>query len=41
MANPQGYSHFAELRAIVMQAWQKLVTEWDLGIGTEAAETKG
>ncbi|WP_017302319.1 hypothetical protein [Nodosilinea nodulosa] len=41
MANPQGYSHFAELRSMVMQAWQQLVTEWDLGIGTEAAEAKG
>ncbi|WP_017301540.1 hypothetical protein [Nodosilinea nodulosa] len=41
MANPQGYSHFAELRSMVMQAWQQLVTEWNLGIGTETAEAKG
>ncbi|MBE9108405.1 hypothetical protein IQ273_03095 [Nodosilinea sp. LEGE 07298] len=41
MANPKGYSHFTELRSMVMQAWQQLVTEWDLGIGTEAAEVKG
>ncbi len=41
MANPQGYSHFTQLRSMVMQAWQQLVTEWNLGIGTEAAETKG
>ncbi|MGB3519183.1 MAG: hypothetical protein WBA43_22210 [Elainellaceae cyanobacterium] len=41
MANPQGYSHFTQLRSMVMQAWQQLVTEWDLGIGTKAAEAKG
>lgn len=41
MANPQGHSHFAQLRSIVMQAWKQLVTEWDLGIGAEAAEAKG
>ncbi|MGB3495665.1 MAG: hypothetical protein WBA57_23250 [Elainellaceae cyanobacterium] len=41
MANPQGYSHFAQLRSMVMQAWKQLVTEWDLGIGAEAAEAKG
>lgn len=41
MANPKGYSHVAELRSMVIQAWQQLVTEWDLGIGTEAAEAKG
>lgn len=41
MANPQGYSHFAQLRSMVMQAWQQLVTEWDLGIAAEAAEAKG
>lgn len=41
MANPQGYSHFTQLRSMVMQAWQQLVTEWNLGIGTEAAEAKG
>jgi hypothetical protein len=41
MANPQGYDHFAQLRSMVMQAWKQLVTEWDLGIGAEAAEAKG
>ncbi len=41
MGNPQGYSHFTQLRSMVMQAWNQLVTEWDLGIGTEAAEAKG
>ncbi|MFE4105984.1 hypothetical protein [Almyronema epifaneia] len=41
MANPQGYSHFAQLRSLVMQAWKQLVSEWDLGIGAEAAEAKG
>ncbi|MEO1095087.1 MAG: hypothetical protein AAFX01_09320 [Cyanobacteria bacterium J06638_28] len=32
MANPKGYSHLAQLRAMVLQAWQQLVTEGDLGI---------
>lgn len=41
MANPEGYSHFVMLRSMVMQAWKHLVAEWDLGIGQEAAETKG
>jgi hypothetical protein len=41
MANPQGYSHFVQLRSMVMQAWKQLVAEWDLGIGAEAAEAKG
>ena len=41
MANPKGYSHFAQLRSMVMQAWKQLVTEWNLGIGTETAEAKG
>jgi len=41
MANPQGYSHFAQLRSMVMQAWKQLVTEWDLGVGAEAATVKG
>jgi hypothetical protein len=41
MANPQGYSHFAQLLSMVMQAWKQLVTEWDLGIGAEVAEAKG
>ncbi len=41
MLNPQGYSHVAQLRSMVMQAWKQLVTEWDLGIGAEAAEAKG
>jgi hypothetical protein len=41
MANPQSYGHFAQLRSMVMQAWKQLVTEWDLGIGAEAAEVKG
>jgi hypothetical protein len=41
MANPQGYSHFAQLRSMVMQAWKQLVAEWDLEIGAEAAEAKG
>lgn len=26
---------------MVMQAWKRLVAEWDLGIGREAAEAKG
>lgn len=41
MANPEGYSHFMMLRAMVTQAWKRLVAEWDLGIGREAAEAKG
>jgi hypothetical protein len=41
MANPQGYSHFAQLRSMVMQAWKQLVSEWDLGVGAAAAEAKG
>ena len=41
MVNPEGYSHFAQLRSMVVQAWQQLVTEWDLGIGSEAAAAKG
>jgi hypothetical protein len=41
LANPEGYSHFVMLRSMVMQAWKHLVAEWDLGIGQEAAETKG
>ena len=41
MSNPQGYSHIAQLRSMVMQAWKQLVTEWDLGIGAEVAEAKG
>jgi hypothetical protein len=32
MANPKGFSHVAQLRSIVLQAWQQLVTEWDLAI---------
>jgi hypothetical protein len=40
MANPEGYSHVTMLRSMVVQAWNRLVTEWDLGIGQEAAETK-
>ena len=41
MANPQGYSYFSQLRSMVMQAWKQLVAEWNLGIGSEAAEVKG
>jgi hypothetical protein len=41
MANPQGYSHFAQLQSLVIQVWKQLVAEWDLGIGAEAAEAKG
>lgn len=41
LANPEGYSHFAQLRSMVVQAWQQLVTEWDLGVGSEAAAAKG
>jgi hypothetical protein len=41
MANPQGHSHFAQLRSMVIQAWQQLVSEWDLGVGAAAAEAKG
>ncbi|WP_346293187.1 hypothetical protein [Sphaerothrix gracilis] len=41
MENPEGYSHFAQLRAMVIQAWKQLVTEWDLGVGAETAEAKG
>lgn len=41
MTNPSGYSHLAQMRSMVMQAWQQLVTEWDLGIGAEAAIAKG
>jgi len=41
MANPEGYSHFVMLCSMVTQAWKHLVAEWDLGIGQEAAETKG
>lgn len=41
MANPSGYSHLTQMRSMVMQAWQQLVTEWDLGIGAEAAITQG
>lgn len=41
VANPEGYSHFAQLRSMVMQAWQQLVAEWNLGVGVEAAQTKG
>jgi hypothetical protein len=41
MANPQGYSHFAQLRSLVMQAWKQLVAEWDLGIGAAVVEAKG
>lgn len=41
MANPKGYSHFAQLQSVIIQAWTQLVTEWDLGIGATAAEAKG
>lgn len=41
MANPQGHSHFAQLRSMLRQAWKQLVSEWNLGIGVEAAEAKG
>lgn len=41
MANPEGFSHFAQLRSMVVQAWQQLVTEWNLGVGSEAAAAKG
>jgi hypothetical protein len=41
MANPRGYSHFTMLRSMVMQTWKRLIAEWDLGIGREAAEVKG
>ena len=41
MVNPQGHSHFVQLRSLVMQAWKQLVAEWDLGIGAEAASAKG
>jgi len=41
MANPQGFSQVAQLRSMVVQAWQQLVTEWDLGVGSEAAAAKG
>lgn len=41
MADPTGISQFAQLRSVVMQGWKQLVAEWNLGIGTEAAETKG
>ncbi|MEO0490919.1 MAG: hypothetical protein AAFZ49_15380 [Cyanobacteria bacterium J06659_2] len=41
MANPQGYSQFAHLRSMVIQAWKQFVADWELGIGTEAAEAKG
>ncbi|MEM1280436.1 MAG: hypothetical protein AAGG53_10555 [Cyanobacteria bacterium P01_H01_bin.152] len=36
MANPRSFSHFAQLRSMVVQAWQQLVTEWDLGVGKRA-----
>ena len=41
MANPKGFSHVAQLRSMVVQAWQQFVTEWDLGVGSEAAAAKG
>jgi hypothetical protein len=41
VANPEGYGHFALLRSMVFQAWQQLVAEWNLGVGTAAAEAKG
>ena len=41
MSNPEGFSHFAQLRSMVMQVWKQLVAEWNLGIGAEAAETCG
>jgi len=41
IANPKSFSHIAQLRSMVVQAWQQLVTEWDLGIGSEAATAKG
>ncbi|MFZ4677307.1 MAG: hypothetical protein ACOYM4_16725 [Nodosilinea sp.] len=41
MTNPEGYGHFTQVRSMVIQAWQQLVTEWNLGIGAEAAEAKG
>jgi hypothetical protein len=41
MANPKGYGHFALLRSMVFQVWHELVAEWNLGVGTAAAEAKG
>ena len=41
MANPEGFSHFAPLRSMVMQVWKQLVAEWNLGIGAETAEACG
>ena len=41
LTNPQGYNQFAHLRSMVKQAWQQLVLDWDLGIGTETAVVKG
>ena len=41
ISNPEGLSHFAQLRSMVIQVWKQLVAEWNLGIGSEAAETCG
>ena len=37
MTNPERYSHFARLRSIVMGELSRLLAEWNLGVGTEAA----
>ena len=41
IANPESYQYFSLLRSMVLQVWQQLVTEWNLGVGASAAETKG
>ena len=33
MANPQGYSHFSQLRSMVMQAWKQLVVRQQIDDG--------
>lgn len=41
IANPESSQHLSLLRSMVLQVWQKLVTEWNLGVGAAAAEAKG
>jgi hypothetical protein len=41
MANPQGHSHFVQLRSMVMQAWKQLVASGIWGLGQKRQRRKG
>jgi len=41
VTSPERYQSLMLVRSIIFQAWQTLVTEWNLGIGAAAVEARG